>query len=749
MNLHTNDLSKELLFLRAKATKYAFYGVIIASLSVALATLLVSYVVTGEISLDGIMQGQSSNIALWVLDTMPFLFAAWGQFASYKMANEANLMLKDKTRDLYTELTKITSTSKARSDFFSKISHELRTPLNGVVGMVDLLLETELNREQRRYAGIIKSSADGLLNLINDLLDFSKIEAGKLVLEEIVFDLRECIEGSVALLDQQARRKGLRLSTAIEPDMTGKLIGDPGRLRQVIVNLVSNAIKFTERGEVALRVCAIKETADAVEVRIEVADTGIGISEAAQSRLFQPYSQVDASTSRKYGGTGLGLAISKELVEAMGGDIGVKSAEKTGSTFWFTVCLHKPAPAGRPEPAAKIALSGARVLLADANPATRLTTAERLRSLGMHVEEVSDGVAALQMLLVAINAGYYFDLVITDMFLPHMSGEELGREIKARPETRDIVLIMMTAVGQRGDAQHINQLGFAAYLGKPLSTEQLPEILAAALATRDMDEDQRRQRGLITKYTFNEKKSSLHILLAEDSAVNREIIQNVLTKLGCTTDTVTDGEQAIVAVGKTHYDLILMDLHMPGMDGLTAVAKIRELPHSSGKVPIVALTAGLSEQDRHDFRAQGVNDILLKPLDPAKLKEVMRRLAKYQDPVKPFDATQQLRPTQVIEPWADKEVIHLFLNEAKQRLEALREGLNRGDALCVAREAHTLKSTSAYFHAATMQASAAELEQLANGEDLTHARPVFKLLEQAYETLQAKLKKQLRTNACA
>lgn len=306
--------------MRERASKYAVYGVYIASVSVVIATLLVSYVMQGTISLEGIIIAQTSNIALWTVDCMPFLFAMWGQYASYRMASDADDYVKTKTQSLRDALTHADFTSKAKSDFFAKMSHELRTPINGIIGMSDLVLQTNLSGEQRRHVDIIKSSASGLLSLINDLLDFSKIEAGKLELEEVEFDLRECIEKSATLLAQQAQVKGLTLTNLIQNDVPSRLTGDPGRLRQIIINLLSNAIKFTHTGEVVLSVKKLQEETDhRVRLHVEVADTGVGIPAKAQARVFQPYNQADASTSHRYGGTGLGLTISKELVEAMGG----------------------------------------------------------------------------------------------------------------------------------------------------------------------------------------------------------------------------------------------------------------------------------------------------------------------------------------------------------------------------------------------------------------------------------------------
>ena len=730
---------RELEFFRAKASKYAFYGVLIASASVILAMALASYFSEGEITITGMRAAQATNIALWVLDAMPFIFAAWGQYASYKMADEANDIVEDKTYNLRTALSEIKFTSQAKSDFFSKMSHELRSPLNGVIGMVDLLSETKLDRDQRRYVSIIKSSSMGLLNLINDILDFSKIEAGKLILEKIEFDLRECIETSVTLFEQQARLKHLALTTLIEPRLPVALIGDPGRLRQVVINLISNAIKFTESGEVVLTVKLREETANKIKIQIEVADTGIGISQEAQRNLFLPYRQADAGIARKYGGTGLGLVISKDLVEAMGGEIAIRSEPDKGTTFWFTVVLEKQTSLIKPPCMQKINFNGVRVLLADENFTTRTATAQHLRSLGMAVEEVGDGIAALQMLLVALRTGYHFNLVITDMFLPYMNGEELGREIKSRDEIKELPLIIVTSVGQRGDAQQFNEIGFAAYLAKPIPPALLQQAIVAALATRHMTEEHRRQKGLITKYTFTEReKKTSQILVADDSAINREIVIRMLTKLGYTTATAENGQEAVALAKENKFALILMDLQMPVMDGLTAIAAIRGMPHQN-QTPIIALSAGVSDAEKQRCLHRGANAVLIKPINITDFSQVIKRLTQdFAINIIPENQCDSMAVS--TGPYPDKALISLFINETTHRLNTLRDGLKTGNQRRVALEAHTLKSTSGHFQVHDLRNAAQKLEQLANLGQLADGPALLNTIEQAFATFRANAK---------
>ena len=732
MAVATEQLARELRFLKAKASKYAFYGVIIASLSVVLATLLVSYYMLGEISTQGIIAGQSGNIALWVLDAMPFLFAAWGQYASFSIMSEAESFVEHKTRGLRSTLEEVRYMSQIKSDFFSKMSHELRTPLNGIIGMIDMLLDTRLDEKQSRYARTVRSSADGLLNVINDLLDYSKIEAGKLRVDKVSFDLRECLDDVVTLLKAQAERKRLPLLLELPSDIPKRVIGDPGRLRQVVLNLTGNAVKFTERGQVVVRAAVVKSHAQRTTLRIEVHDTGIGIPAEAQAHLFKPYSQADAGVSRKFGGTGLGLVISKELVEAMEGEIGFDSTAGIGARFWFTVVFERDeaeAVAGT----VPVAFAGLRVLLADDNAVTRSQLAAQLVALGMDVDQAGDGVEALQKMLVAANAGKPHALAIVDMFLPHLRGEELGREIKAHAQTRETVMILTTAVGQRGDAQRANEIGFAAYLTKPIPADGLSQLLGAALETRAMPDEVRRRRGIVTRYNaMPARAQGARLLVAEDSAVNREVLLHLLAKLGYGADVAVDGQEAVDAATKHHYDVILMDLQMPVMNGVDAIRAIRALPERAD-VPIVALTAGLSDDERRRCREAGANEVMLKPLDARALAATLLKLTTPQIPAG-APATKPLRDN------PSPELLKVFLEEANARMSSLREGVRLADARRVALEAHTLKSTSAYFKADAMRELAARIEQLAGAGDLPEAASLLPPLERSYRDLKTRLR---------
>ncbi len=739
-------LAEDLLLLRERASTYALYGVYIASASVIIATLLVSYVMVDAITLDGVILAQTSNIALWTVDVMPFLFAMWGQYASFRMAREANELVQHKTQTLREALTQANFTSRAKSDFFAKMSHELRTPINGIIGMSDLMLESKLSGEQRRHAEIIKSSASGLLTLINDLLDFSKIESGKLELEEIEFDLRECIEKSVALLAQQAHMKGLTLTNLVQPDMPTRLLGDPGRLRQIIINLLGNAIKFTHQGEIVLSAKKLSgEISGRVQLHIEVADTGIGISPRDQAKLFQPYNQAKASTANRFGGTGLGLAITKELVEAMGGRIGVKSEEGKGSIFWFAINLRKPA-AVKPAPTPRqVSLKGLRVLVAEGNIPARMSLVEQLKALGMEVQSIGNGNAALQMIRSAADSSLRFELVMTDMFLPNLNGEELGREIKSHAEMRNTVLVMMTSAGVRGDAQRLNQAGFAGYFGKPIPAEDLPELLKAVMATKGMEEQERQRAGLITKYTLSEKrKRRTHLLLVEDSPVNREITLNMLSRLGYTADTAETGGAAVEAVRHKSYGLIFMDLHLPDISGIQAIESIRAVSGTAAATPIIVLTAGATDDEIARCRALDVRDFLTKPVDSGVLADTLKNTSLMPS-ASPDPAGAEPAPSDdssadvTVNP--DPKLVEIFVREATQRLASLRQAFAASDAQRAAREAHTLKSSSAYFQARAMHEAAEQLEKMADSGQLGKAEPVLQTLEGAYAALRARLER--------